>query len=77
MGFLCRIFNELPGNKQVLALSATYPEELSSVLEKYMRNPTHVRPAKEDQVGRTKRCKVVVPDFIKGFSCHFRSQAIS
>lgn len=44
------IFNRLPANKQVLALSATYPQELAELLEKYMKNPTHVRPAKDDQV---------------------------
>ena len=44
------ILNLLPQNKQVLALSATYPEELSKLAEKFMRSPQHVRLGKESQV---------------------------
>jgi len=44
------ILNLLPQNKQVLALSATYPEELSNLAEKFMRSPQHVRLGKENQV---------------------------
>lgn len=36
------IFSTLPESKQVLALSATYPNYLSEHLQKYMRNPTFV-----------------------------------
>ncbi|XP_046841380.1 probable ATP-dependent RNA helicase DDX20 [Xenia sp. Carnegie-2017] len=36
------IFSTLPESKQVLALSATYPNYLSKHLQKYMRNPTFV-----------------------------------
>jgi superfamily II DNA/RNA helicase len=35
---------------QVLALSATYPEELARLAEKLMRAPQHVRPDQENQV---------------------------
>jgi superfamily II DNA/RNA helicase len=44
------ILNLLPQNKQVLALSATYPDELSNLAEKFMRSPQHVRLGKENQV---------------------------
>ena len=44
------ILNLLPKNKQVLALSATYPEELSNLAEKFMRSPQHIRLGKESQV---------------------------
>lgn len=37
------IYSSLPENKQVLALSATYPEYLARQLTSYMRNPTFVR----------------------------------
>ncbi|XP_032809892.2 putative ATP-dependent RNA helicase DDX20 [Petromyzon marinus] len=37
------IYSSLPANKQVLALSATYPESLASHLTHYMREPTYVR----------------------------------
>ncbi|KAH3820320.1 hypothetical protein DPMN_122066 [Dreissena polymorpha] len=33
----------LPDNKQMLALSATYPEYLADHLTAYMRNPTFLR----------------------------------
>ena len=35
---------------QVLALSATYPDELASLVEKFMRSPQHVRIAQTNQV---------------------------
>ena len=37
------IYSSLPGNKQMLALSATYPEVLAQHLTAYMRNPTFIR----------------------------------
>uniref|UniRef100_A0A8C2XND8 RNA helicase n=1 Tax=Cyclopterus lumpus TaxID=8103 RepID=A0A8C2XND8_CYCLU len=37
------IFSSLPVNKQMLALSATYPESLAKHLTRYMREPTFVR----------------------------------
>uniref|UniRef100_A0A8C8JBJ9 RNA helicase n=1 Tax=Oncorhynchus tshawytscha TaxID=74940 RepID=A0A8C8JBJ9_ONCTS len=37
------IFSSLPVNKQMLALSATYPESLAQHLAHYMREPTFVR----------------------------------
>ncbi|XP_023229087.1 probable ATP-dependent RNA helicase DDX20 [Centruroides sculpturatus] len=37
------IYQKLPLNKQMLALSATYPEELAKLLTQYMRNPAFVR----------------------------------
>ncbi|XP_073675370.1 probable ATP-dependent RNA helicase DDX20 [Garra rufa] len=37
------IFSSLPANKQMLALSATYPESLAQHLSRYMREPTFVR----------------------------------
>ncbi|CAH1783028.1 unnamed protein product [Owenia fusiformis] len=37
------IYSTLPENKQMLALSATYPESLAQHLTKYSRNPTFVR----------------------------------
>jgi len=44
------ILNLLPSNKQFLALSATYPEELAVLAEKFMRSPQHIRLGKESQV---------------------------
>lgn len=37
------IYSALPDNKQMLALSATYPEYLAQHLTVYMRNPTFIR----------------------------------
>ena len=37
------IYSSLPVNKQMLALSATYPEALAQQLTDYMRNPTFIR----------------------------------
>ncbi|GAB1598876.1 probable ATP-dependent RNA helicase ddx10 [Argonauta hians] len=37
------IYSVLPDNKQMLALSATYPEYLAKHLMHYMRNPTYIR----------------------------------
>lgn len=43
MSFLSWIFSALPVNKQMLALSATYPESLAQHLTRYMNEPTFVR----------------------------------
>nr|XP_008108041.1 PREDICTED: probable ATP-dependent RNA helicase DDX20 [Anolis carolinensis] len=37
------IYSSLPANKQMLAVSATYPESLANTLTRYMRDPTFVR----------------------------------
>ncbi|XP_003793932.1 probable ATP-dependent RNA helicase DDX20 [Otolemur garnettii] len=37
------IYSSLPTSKQMLAVSATYPEFLANALTKYMRDPTFVR----------------------------------
>ncbi|XP_038604703.1 probable ATP-dependent RNA helicase DDX20 [Tachyglossus aculeatus] len=37
------IYSSLPANKQMLAVSATYPECLANALTRYMRDPTFVR----------------------------------
>jgi len=44
------ILNLLPRSKQVLALSATYPDQLATLAEKFMRSPQHIRPGKASQV---------------------------
>jgi len=44
------ILNMLPKSKQVLALSATYPEQLASLAERFMRSPQHIRPGQASQV---------------------------
>ncbi|XP_063274386.1 probable ATP-dependent RNA helicase DDX20 [Prinia subflava] len=37
------IYSSLPVNKQMVAVSATYPESLAAALTRYMREPTFVR----------------------------------
>ncbi|XP_058572191.1 probable ATP-dependent RNA helicase DDX20 [Neofelis nebulosa] len=37
------IYSSLPASKQMLAVSATYPEYLANALTRYMRDPTFVR----------------------------------
>ncbi|NWV95425.1 DDX20 helicase, partial [Machaerirhynchus nigripectus] len=37
------IYSSLPASKQMLAVSATYPESLAAALTRYMREPTFVR----------------------------------
>lgn len=44
------VYNKLPSAKQVLALSATYPPKLASMLDGLMRNPQHVRLDQDSQV---------------------------
>ncbi|XP_046993075.1 probable ATP-dependent RNA helicase DDX27 [Schistocerca americana] len=38
------IFSRLPTRKQLLALTATFPQELQNFLSRYMHNPLHVSP---------------------------------
>ena len=38
------ILNLMPKSRQVLALSATYPDQLASIAERFMRSPQHIRP---------------------------------
>ena len=44
------IYNSLPQVKQVIALSATYPESLANTLTSFMRSPKHVRLDADSQV---------------------------
>merc|ERR1711962_587453 len=44
------ILNLMPRSKQVLALSATYPDQLASIAERFMRSPQHIRPGQKSQV---------------------------
>lgn len=60
------IFSALPENKQMLALSATYPESLAQHLTRYMREPTFVRlnPSDMGLKGKTlknsnSKCKII------------------
>ena len=46
------ILNSLPVSKQVIALSATYPDKLASLAERFMRSPQHIRPGQTSQVSR-------------------------
>lgn len=50
LGDITDIVHSLPSTKQVISTSATYPEELSKILEKFMRQPTHLTVSKENQV---------------------------
>ncbi|GFS11000.1 eukaryotic initiation factor 4A [Elysia marginata] len=57
------IYSSLPENKQILALSATYPEYLADHLTRYMRNPTFVRlNAADPALLGIKQYHVVVPN---------------
>ncbi|XP_031823157.1 probable ATP-dependent RNA helicase DDX20 [Sarcophilus harrisii] len=55
------IYSSLPANKQMLAVSATYPEFLASALTRYMRDPTFVRLNSSDPslIGLKQYYKVV------------------
>ncbi len=44
------VYNLMPEGKQFIALSATYPDALAAMLERYMRRPAHVRLNREDGV---------------------------
>ncbi|KAM8988178.1 putative ATP-dependent RNA helicase DDX20 [Ara ararauna] len=55
------IYSSLPANKQVLAVSATYPESLANALTRYMREPTFVRlnPTDPSLIGLKQYYKIV------------------
>ncbi|XP_068015669.1 probable ATP-dependent RNA helicase DDX20 [Melanerpes formicivorus] len=55
------IYSSLPANKQMLAVSATYPESLANALTRYMREPTFVRlnPTDPSLLGLKQYYKVV------------------
>ncbi|NWW93436.1 DDX20 helicase, partial [Rhynochetos jubatus] len=55
------IYSSLPANKQMLAVSATYPESLANALTRYMREPTFVRlnPTDPSLVGLKQYYKIV------------------
>ncbi|XP_066559512.1 putative ATP-dependent RNA helicase DDX20 [Amia ocellicauda] len=55
------IYSSLPVNKQMLALSATYPESLAQHLARYMRDPTFIRlnPSDPGLIGLKQYYKVV------------------
>lgn len=44
----CWIYSSLPANKQIMTLSATYPESLANFITNYMRSPTIVRLNSDD-----------------------------
>ncbi|XP_078454722.1 putative ATP-dependent RNA helicase DDX20 [Lampetra planeri] len=64
------IYSSLPANKQVLALSATYPESLASHLTHYMREPTYVRLNPSDMA------LLGLKQFYKVVPCHAISHHI-
>uniref|UniRef100_A0A8B9BUL7 Probable ATP-dependent RNA helicase DDX20 n=1 Tax=Anser brachyrhynchus TaxID=132585 RepID=A0A8B9BUL7_9AVES len=55
------IYSSLPDNKQMLAVSATYPESLANALTRYMREPTFVRlnPTDPSLIGLKQYYKIV------------------
>ncbi|NXC97619.1 DDX20 helicase, partial [Certhia familiaris] len=55
------IYSSLPVNKQMLAVSATYPESLAAALTRYMREPTFVRlnPTDPSLLGLKQYFKIV------------------
>ncbi|NXE25752.1 DDX20 helicase, partial [Ardeotis kori] len=55
------IYSSLPANKQMLAVSATYPESLANALTRYMREPTFVRlnPTDLSLIGLKQYYKIV------------------
>ncbi|KAJ7402208.1 putative ATP-dependent RNA helicase DDX20 [Pitangus sulphuratus] len=55
------IYSSLPANKQMLAVSATYPESLARTLTRYMREPTFVRlnPTDPSLLGLKQYYKIV------------------
>ena len=44
------VFNAMPGHKQCIALSATYPERLARMVGRFMRDPQHLREALQFQI---------------------------
>lgn len=55
------IYSSLPASKQMLAVSATYPEILANALTRYMRDPTFVRlnPSDPSLIGLKQYYQVV------------------
>ncbi|NXS28676.1 DDX20 helicase, partial [Pomatostomus ruficeps] len=55
------IYSSLPASKQMLAVSATYPESLAAALTRYMREPTFVRlnPTDPSLLGLKQYYKIV------------------
>nr|AAK56848.1 DEAD-box corepressor DP103 beta [Mus musculus] len=55
------IYSSLPASKQMLAVSATYPEVLANALTRYMRDPTFVRlnPSDPSLIGLKQYYQVV------------------
>ncbi|XP_028943202.1 probable ATP-dependent RNA helicase DDX20 [Antrostomus carolinensis] len=55
------IYSSLPANKQMLAVSATYPDSLANALTRYMREPTFVRlnPTDPSLIGLKQYYKIV------------------
>lgn len=55
------IYSSLPASKQMLAVSATYPEFLANALTRYMRDPTFVRlnPSDPSLIGLKQYYQVV------------------
>ncbi|KAM9185069.1 putative ATP-dependent RNA helicase DDX20 [Mergus octosetaceus] len=55
------IYSSLPDNKQMLAVSATYPESLANALTRYMREPAFVRlnPTDLSLIGLKQYYKIV------------------
>ncbi|KAM9369399.1 putative ATP-dependent RNA helicase DDX20 [Phaethornis superciliosus] len=55
------IYSSLPANKQMLAVSATYPDSLAHALTRYMREPTFVRlnPTDPSLIGLKQYYKIV------------------
>ncbi|XP_066479870.1 probable ATP-dependent RNA helicase DDX20 [Tiliqua scincoides] len=55
------IYSSLPANKQMLAVSATYPESLANTLCRYMRDPTFIQlnPTDPSLIGLKQYFKVV------------------
>lgn len=84
--FLSWIFSSLPVNKQMLALSATYPESLAQHLTRYMNEPTFVRlnPSDMGLKGKTLltvkirfwRLKSSVDFEMRMICCLLRSEAV-
>ena len=53
------IFSTLPKDKQVLAMSATYPETLATHLKSYMQDAFHVRINVDDLTLKGGRAKIL------------------
>lgn len=64
--FYSWIYSSLPASKQMLAVSATYPEFLANALTRYMRDPTFVRlnPSDPSLIGMYRFQLVLVCDIV-------------